>query len=153
MVRWILLGVFIPVVALPAFASPAQQAPDVEGQPTLLRQGALESYWFWHDEDGYHLRTTTAHDRHIFSGRVELSRGEAWVRAYQLRQDDVVRLVGQRIEFRLSTQENLSGFDFRIDFGNSATIFLEIDGHKGLDKVFVGRENAHPSSDPFAVSP
>jgi hypothetical protein len=154
MIRRLLPILFTPLVILSGFALPGPQMPDVEGQPTQLRQGALESYWFWHDEDGYHLRTTTQHDKHVFTGRIEFSRGEAWVKAYQLKPDDVVRLIGQRLEFHLATQRDLSGFDFRLEFGNSATVFLEIDGHKGvLDHVFVGRENAHPATDPFTVSP
>lgn len=154
MVRWLVLGVPTLMLGLGAVTWHAQQQPDLEGQPTQLHQGALESYWIWHDDDGYHLRTTTAHDRHVFSGHIECSRADAWVKAYQLKQDDFVRLAGQRIEFHLVTQRNLSGFDFRVDWGNSATFFLEIDGHKGsLDHVFLGRENTHPASDPFTVSP
>ncbi len=131
------------------------QSPDLEGQPTQLRQGVLESYWVWHDGDGYHVRTTTAHDRHVFSGYVETARGGVWVKSYQLRPDDVVRLTGNRIEFRLNTQRNLSGFDLRLDWSSEATLHLELDGSGGqkiLDKVFVGSENSHPTSNPISLA-
>ena len=49
----------------------AQSSSDLEGQPTSMRQGALASYWIWHDAATYHLRTTTAHDRRVFSGQIE----------------------------------------------------------------------------------
>lgn len=131
------------------------QSPDLEGQPTQLRQGAVESYWVWHDGEGYHVRTTTAHDRHAFTGYVEIVRGGVWVKPYELRPDDVVRLTGNRIEFRLSTQRNLSGFDLRLDWSSDATLHLELDGRGGnkiLDKIFVGSENSHPTSNPIALT-
>lgn len=156
MCRWLRLGVLLPVLALSAFTFQVQRAANVEGQPTQLREGALESYWIWHDYDGYHVRTTTTHDRHVFKGQIQFSREPAWVKPFQLRQDDYVRFTGQGVEFHLATQRNLNGFDFKIDYPNEATMHLEIDDRKGpgvLEHVFVGRENLHPTSNPFTVSP
>lgn len=133
----------------------AQRGPDPEGQPTMLREGALASYWIWHDSDGYHLRTTTAHDRRIFSGRIEFSGGNGWARAYQLKPNDEVKLTNQGFAFHLATERNLNGFDFRMDYGTQATLALELDNDKGpkvLEHVFVGQNNAHPISNPFTIS-
>ncbi len=155
MFRGLQLGLVVLSLGFGTFLGRAAQSPALEGQPTQLRQGALVSYWVWHDDDGYHVRTTTAHDRRIFSGHIEISRGDAWVKSYQLRADDVVRLTGNRIEFRLVNQKNLSGFDLRLDWSGEATLYLEIDGQRVksiLDKIFVGRENSHLTSDPIPLT-
>ena len=56
----------IGLVSLFVFVEPpnsgAQNGPDLDGQPASLHEGGRASYWMWHDGDGYHLRTTTAHD-------------------------------------------------------------------------------------------
>jgi len=134
--------------------SEAQRSPDPEGQPTMLHEGALASYWIWHDIDGYHLRTTTAHDRRIFSGRVEFSGETGWAKAYQLRANDEVKLANDGIVFHLATDRNLNGFDFRMHSGSQATLTLQLDDDKGekiLGHVFVGQNNAHPISNPFTI--
>jgi hypothetical protein len=120
----------------------------------MLREGAMASYWIWHDSDGYHLRTTTAHDRRIFSGRIEFSGGSGWARAYQLRANDEVKLTNEGIAFRLATERNLNGFDFRMDYGSQATLSLQLDEDKGekvLEHIFVGQNNVHPVSNPFTI--
>jgi len=134
--------------------SRAQTSPDPEGQPSMLREGAMASYWIWHDNDGYHLRTTTAHDRRAFSGRIDFSGGNGWAKAYQLRGNDEVKLTNDGIAFHLATERNLNGFDFRMDSGSRATLTLQLDNDKGekiLGNVFVGQNNAHPVSNPFSI--
>ncbi len=156
MKRGFFFGVLGLILALPILSSRGQQGPDFEGQPTQLREGAIESYWIWHDYDGYHIRTTTSHDKHVFHGQIQFSREPGWVKASALGPNDYVRVTGQGVEFHLVNQRNLSGFDFRVDYQNQATLHLELDDRKGpgvLEHVFVGRQNAHPVTNPFTVSP
>jgi hypothetical protein len=135
--------------------SEAQNSPELEGQPSALREGALASYWIWHDIDGYHLRTTTAHDRRVFSGRIEFSGGSGWAKAYQLGPKDEVQLTNQGITFRLSNQRELKGFDIRMEYPTQAALSLELDNDKGqkvAESVFLGRNNAHPQTNPFKIA-
>lgn len=152
--RILMLSIATLLVCLAASTIDAQRGPDPEGQPTMLREGALASYWIWHDADGYHLRTTTAHDRRNFSGHIEFSGGNGWARAYQLKPNDEVKLTNQGIAFHLATERTLNGFDFRMDYGTQATLSLQLDDDKGakvLEHVFVGLNNAHPISNPFTI--
>jgi hypothetical protein len=149
----------IGLVSLFVFVMPpssgAQSGPDLEGQPSSLHQGAMASYWVWHDADGYHLRTTTAHDRRVFSGRIEFSGGSGWAKACQLGPNDELRLTNQGITFHLSNQRNLKGFDFRMDYPSQATLSLELDdvgSQRMAEHVFMGSNNAHPNANPFKIA-
>jgi hypothetical protein len=154
--RFLTMGLVTLFVFLVSPISKAQRSPDLEGQPSTLREGAMASYWIWHDGDGYHLRTTTAHDRRVFSGRIEFSGGSGWAKAYQLGPDDEVKLTPQGIAFSLATQRKLLGFDFRMDYPSQATLSLELDEDKSqkvVEHVFLGRNNAHPMTNPFTIIP
>jgi PEGA domain len=147
-----LVSLFV-VVASPI--SEAQNSSDLEGQPSTLREGALASYWIWRDTDGYHLRTTTAHDRRVFSGRIEFSGGSGWAKAYRLGPKDEVQVTNQGITFHLSNQRELKGFDFRMDHPTQAALSLELDDDKGqkvAEHVLLGRNNAHPKTNPFTIA-
>src|SRR5262245_9347193 len=41
-----------------------------EGQPRNFKAGETHRYFVWHDREGWHLRTTTARQRHRFHGEV-----------------------------------------------------------------------------------
>lgn len=152
--RYFLASLVTLFVLLVAPIGEAQRGPDPEGQPTQLREGAMASYWIWHDYDGFHLRTTTATDRRVFAGRIEFSGGSGWVKAYQLGPNGEVKLTNQGITFRMPTERNLVGFDFRMDYNTQATLSLELDEDKGakvLEHVFMGQNNAHPITNPFTI--
>jgi hypothetical protein len=132
----------------------AQRGADPEGQPTQLRQGALASYWIWHDGSGYHLRTPTAHDRRIFRGRIEFSGGHGWVKAFQLGPDAELRLTHQGVTFSIPNQRAWVGLDFRMDYYTRATFTLELGENKGakvIEHIFIGQDNSHPVSNPFVI--
>ena len=142
-------------LAMGAVQSKAQGGADYQGQPSLLREGAEASYWIWHDRDGYHLRTTTAHDRRTFSGRIAFTGEGWWVKSYQLGAEDEVRLTNEGVHFRLRTQKTLEGFDFRMQPGTQSTFYLELDdtgAGKLREHTFIGHENLHPQSIPFSLS-
>lgn len=153
--RFLTVGLVALFVFLVSPISKPQSSSDLEGQPSTLREGAMASYWIWHDSDGYHLRTTTAHDRRVFSGRIEFSGGSGWAKAYQLGPDDVVKLTPQGIAFHLATQRSLNGFDFRMDYPSQATLSLELDDDKGqkvVQHVFLGQNNVHPNTNPLTIA-
>ncbi len=128
---------------------------DPEGKPPGLA-GRLLGYWIWRDSDGYHLRATTENKRHIFSGWVEVDRDFALQPSFKQEGNDYVRKTGRRIEFRFATAGNPDGFDFKASWPHRTTFFLEIDGRSGgdvLNRVFIGGRSAHPTSNPFAITP
>lgn len=153
--RFLTMGLVSLSVVVVSPVGGAQNSLDLEGQPSTLREGAMASYWIWHDSDGYHLRITTAHDRRVFSGRIEFSARSGWAKAYQLGPDDEVKLTNQGIAFRLPTQRNLKGFDFRMDYPGQATLSLELDEDKGqkvAQHVLLGQNNVHPNTNPFTIA-
>src|SRR5687767_14577792 len=52
-----------------------QRGLNPEGQPRELRAGAPHRYYAWHDSQGWHLRTTTAGERHRFHGEIVATDG------------------------------------------------------------------------------
>jgi len=155
MPRFLTIGLASLFVVVLSPIRGAQNSSDLEGRPSTLREGAKASYWIWHDSDGYHLRTTTAHDRRVFSGRIEFSAGSGWAKAFQLGANDEVRLTNQGIAFRLPTQRSLKGFDFRMDYPSQATLSLELDEDKGqkvAEQVSLGQNNVHPNTNPFTMA-
>ncbi len=146
------LVIFLLLLAAPS--TQAQRGPDPEGQPTQLRQGALASYWIWHDSDGYHLRTTTAHDRRVFTGSIEFSGGDGWVKAFQLGPNAELKITNQGVTFRIPNERALVGLDFRMDYDTRATFTLELGEDKGakvVNHIFIGQYNSHPVSNPFVI--
>jgi hypothetical protein len=132
----------------------SQGSMNVEGQPSMMQQGALASYWIWHDRDGFHLRVTTAHDRRTFTGLITFSGELGWARAYELGPEDEVRVTNQGIRFRILAEKNINGFDFRVGRGSQATVHLEINDmgpQKLLQSVFLGQNNVHPMSNDFTL--
>lgn len=142
------------VLLLSVSPAPAQRGPDPEGQPTQLRQGAMASYWIWHDNDGYHLRTTTAHDRRFFTGSIQFSGGAGWVKAFQLGPNAELKLTNEGVTFRIPNERALVGLDFRMDYNTRANFTLGLGEDKGakvIDHIFIGQDNSHPVSNPFVI--
>lgn len=152
---WTALAIVATLLASTLTSARAQDYMDTEGQPSLMRQGSLASYWIWHDREGYHVRVTTAHDRRTFTGRITFSRELGWVRAYQLGAEDEVRATNDGIRFRIVSEKGLNGFNFRTGRDNQATLHLEINDmeqQKLLQSVFLGQNNVHPMSNDFTLS-
>lgn len=84
-------------------------------------------------------------------GRVHARGGRPAVIAKR-EQDHITKDGDRRIRFHARTDDDIDGFDFKVDGNVTALRFnLEIDG-KGLPRyVEVGKDNQHPPNVPFAV--
>jgi len=119
------------------------------GRPAFAA-GSRESYWIWHDEGRWHLRTTTAARLHRFHGWVEPMDGRITdVRATRLEWGDRIRAVPRGIEFDFETDGAEDGFDWRVSSGCNR-FFLEVDGAPSPDHVHLGGAGHVPVEMPFA---
>lgn len=156
--RWrLILGSLAVLLVFGAGAWAAPLGPNPEGRPGAYHPGAPMAYWIWHDRDGYHVRATTAREYHVFAGSVNVGREFTLVLPFRLEGPrEYVRKVGHRIEFWLSTDGGVDGFDFRATWPHEATFDLRIDSlnpARVLQHVFVGARDAHPSVMPFTIVP
>ncbi len=67
-------------------------------------------------------------------------------------QDKYEKVGDHRIEFSARTDDDIDGFDFKVDKNVTALRFmLEINGKAMPRNVETGRDNQHPSNVPFEV--
>jgi hypothetical protein len=122
--------------------------PISPGRPAF-HSGSPEAYWVWHDEGGWHLRTTTAGARHRFHGWVEPIGGRVEdFRPTRLEWGDRVRVAARGIEFDFETAGAEDGFDWRVSSGCSR-FELFIDGAAHPGKIHLGGAASHPHHTPF----
>lgn len=139
------------LVATTAFAWPG----GIEGRPRQL--GAPDDkagYYIWHDEDGFHLRTTGPGPRHRFRGTLTTNGEFAGVQLVRLEGDDgfVVRNGGQTLDIRFETWDQVDGVDLRIEGGDRLRFALELDGRRApVDRIFLGEDGSHPERNPFTI--
>ena len=122
------------------------------------KQGAKSArYYIWHDQQGWHLRTT-ANGTRRFHGTVRVKNGTiascvpVGLKGDGKKAQDAWRVEPKRKEltFDFKTSTASDGLDIRID-GNDAELEfdLSIDDQKRPRAVFLGREQQHPSELPF----
>ena len=84
-------------------------------------------------------------------GRARVAPGHGAVVATRA-QDHVDLDDHRRIDFSAKTDDDIDGFDFDAKDGVDALRFtLEIDGRSRAQDVEIGRDNAHPSGNPFVA--
>ncbi len=139
------------VVAAPlAFA---KKNEEFQGKPAQFEIGKLNT-GVWHDDDGHHVRFSTAGkvDR-VYSGKV-CAEKIAKVDGHMLEANDKLELgPGEHcIMFTFNTDGHVDGFDFRAD-GAGITYELNIDG-KPIPKgdIFIGAGNVNPKKNPFVLN-
>ncbi|MEW6729723.1 MAG: hypothetical protein AB1489_00165 [Acidobacteriota bacterium] len=129
------------------------QGLNPEGQPRGMGKGSTHRYLIWHDNQGWHLRTTTARDQHRFHGEVLTDNGRIYdLSTFRRERNDWVQIApqGQRIFFDLSTDEGLDGFDFKSDAQNIRFRLL-MDNKDRPDLVYVGLTGSNPREIPFSI--
>jgi hypothetical protein len=134
-----------------AFAGCATAHPPpriAPGQP-YFGPGAPEAYWLWHDEGGWHLRTTTAGRPHRFHGTVTPLGGQIIdLRPSHPRERERISMSPNGISFDLLTQGGENGFDWHVSSGcNRFEIFVDGAPRPGL--VHLGGASEHPRHIPF----
>jgi hypothetical protein len=116
-------------------------------------------YFLWHDQSGWHVRTTSS--RGTFSrydGTISVEGGTfAKLRPIGLERrgqnPDKWELSDERDEmkFEIATNSSFDGFDFTID-GNDATLSFDLNiSKKGYrNRIIIGRDGVSPSEKTFS---
>jgi hypothetical protein len=157
MMRFLWMALFVTVLGLVsagAYQRGPQRELNPEGQPEGFKAGVNHRYFVWHDREGWHLRTTTARERHRFHGEVVPDEGSIQdLRTFRRERGDWVTLGpnGSKVLFDLSTDEGLDGFDFR---SNAQTLRFRLlmDGKERPELIFVGLTGNNPPAVPFAIT-
>lgn len=125
----------------------------VQGQPRMFSVGGPAGYYLWHDQVGWHLRTTTpSAEHHTFSGTVASTDNIRLVHDYHDEKADTVNVRGNVVEFRFDTHNRVDGFDFVVGCTESVTFDFRGEGHQWpAQRIWLGRTGRAPS-DPFTES-
>ncbi|HUK65681.1 MAG TPA: hypothetical protein VLV17_02550 [Anaeromyxobacteraceae bacterium] len=143
------LKAYLPFMVLVAACATARPPPQIGPGRPVFAPGATEAYWIWHDQGGWHLRTTTAGAAHRFHGSVVALGGEmADVRPKRIEWKDRIRMSPSAISFDFVTQGGEEGFDWRVSSGcNRFEIFVDGTARPGL--VRLGGAAVPPRHVPF----
>jgi len=141
----------------PAWSGGKQQF-DPNGEPKGFKAGEPARYAVWHTKGVWHLRTTTAKKPHHFKGKVFVEGGGTFdgIQSILLetkgKYEDywVVHPKKHEIAFDFKTDRGVDGIDFEVTKDAKTLHFnLHIDGKHYAEKIFIGKGNHHPDSDPF----
>jgi hypothetical protein len=134
------------------------QVINPNGEPKGFKAGETERYAVWFGKKGWHLRTTTAKVEHRFHGKIHVEAGTFdGVESFHLegtgKLEDHWRLSENRKEivFDFKTDKGVDGITFQLSQEAREVVFnLHIDGKHKAKRIFIGYENHHPTTDPFA---
>jgi hypothetical protein len=139
---------------MPPFAAPepAKEKPKKakraigEGRPKGLKVGAFEAYWVWFDAGGnWRLRTTTHDAEHRFQGVIVSEDGSiSDLKPTRLEWKDRLQMTKDTVSFDFSTKGHEDGFDFSAPEDRCVRFYLLIDGKPHVDRVNIGKGDAHP---------
>lgn len=134
-------------------------AIDPKGKPEGLEVGQTMRWYLWHNNNVWHLRTTTTSRRHHFEGKATVKGGR--IRDVHVTQGD--KMIEQGDWWKLSKNDReltidfkskgeMDGFDFVVGGKADEIEFsLKIDGEEKPEKIFVGKAGEHPESATFTL--
>jgi hypothetical protein len=140
-----------PPAPAPAPGESPKQLLMTEGKPKF---GPLSEprYWLWHDEAGWHLRTTTAGQVREFSGRIFAREGNF---------ENITSTRPEGADFKITRSPSAFEFVYKsvgaidgLDWQSRALCLefqLSIDGKNNPDYVRVGMMNQGPMVNPFTL--
>ena len=134
----------------------------VTGKPEDYKAGDTYRYAVWHDDDGWHMRTTTAKKEHHFKGAITVKGGKI-IEVKLVKGDRKDRFVlgpeKHNLIFDFTTDEGEDGLDFRCGKeADSIEWNLEIGGEdkgpvkKQPGRIFIGKKGEHPDEVPFTTT-
>ncbi len=122
------------------------------GKPDF-RPGRELEIAIWRDDDGWHIRWTTAKRQRRFSGWISTPDGH-FTDITMVRRERVdwayVTPSDRRLVFDTMTNEGVDGFDFR-SHSSEFKFNVLIDGREMPGEVSIGRFSQHPSRMPFTI--
>src|SRR5579883_73742 len=126
----------------------------VQGMPRSFEAGGTGGYYFWHDDNGFHLWTTDPEgiDSH-YTGTLTTDGSFVNIVLEHPENDDHFTSDGAgKLTFNLHTQSGIDGIDFEVQDGSRIDLSLLRDGNQTApDNIFLGEDSVHPSHNPFAV--
>ena len=128
----------------------------IQGRPHGLDAGDTNGWYFWHDDSGLHLRTTTPSDKdHPFEAVLTTTGGTFFdISKVRLEGADDIKLTdgGHRLVVKFHTYAGIDGVDFRTT-GDHLRLNLQEFGHQvPVSHIFAGHFDLHPNSNPFGVN-
>ena len=127
----------------------------VYGTPTDFEAGAANGWYFWKNDDGFHLCSTTPSDAlHPFKAVLKTNGQFGDISKTRLEAADDINLMdaGHTLVVRFHTHDGVDCVNFRTD-GNKLNLRLEEFGiNVPTGHVFIGHNNVHPASNPFTIT-
>jgi hypothetical protein len=138
-------------------SSPVQLASGLaDGKPPRLQPSAAMAFWVWQSKAGqWHLRSTTARQKHRFQGRIRPLHGASLTALTPTRNEwnDRMRMSGNDIVFDFVTQGGEDGFNFGLTGNACVEMDLRIDRTSHPKLIVVGQTEASPASSHFILCP
>lgn len=123
------------------------------GKPAGWHSGSPASVAMWHDEFGWHLRTTSRLLERRFNGHIRTAGGRVTnIRSVDPERGDRISVIadGSVINFDFTVQRGIDGFDWTWS-GDRLQVLIEIDGRMlHPSDICIGRFSLHPGSNPFS---
>ncbi len=130
-------------------------AARIQGRPESLDAGSTRGWYFWHDDNGLHLVTTTPSDRvHYFTAVLTSTGTFRDIDKMRLENVDDVKVSdnGHRLVVKFHTHDGIDGVNFHLAGGDAVRLHLD-QGGQTIDpsNIFLGRFSVHPDHNPFTV--
>jgi hypothetical protein len=127
----------------------------IQGRPKSLDDGSTAGWYFWHDDSGLHIATTTPSDKdHVFSAVLTSAGTFRDIDKIRLEGADDIKLLdgGHRLVVKFHTHDGIDGVNFHLDGGDQMKLRFDEAGRLvGPSRIFVGAFSVHPGADPFVV--
>ena len=128
----------------------------IQGRPHGLDAGDKNGWYFWHDDQGLHLRTTTPSDRdHPFTAVLTTTGGTFFdISKVRFEDADDIKLTdgGHRLVVKLHTHDGIDGVDFRTSGDHIRLNLQEFGDQVPASRIFAGHFDIHPNGNPFGVN-
>ena len=133
---------------------------DPKGKPEGLEAGKTLRWYVWHNDNGWHVRTTTKTQKHNFHGKIEVIGGKfKQVSAAKLddkkgdRKDWWTLSSNNRVlTLDFKTEGGMDGFDFEVAGKADRLDFtLLIDKDDEPKRIYIGKSGEHPEMSSFEL--
>lgn len=133
----------------------AADSPKIEGKPSAFVAGHSSGYFIWQDKDGLHLRTTTAGEKHIFSGSIHTDGKfqDVLESSQDTTNDFTIAPERNTIDFKFTTTGNVDSIDLNAHKATYVRFTLSTDNvNADPSTIFIGSTNWHPNNFKFTIS-
>lgn len=136
------------------------EGPDPQGRPEKYKAGQSRRWVVWHDDHGWHVRTTTTKEKHRFNGSIQVEGGMFTTLNHlgQLEKKGKNTDLGtwnkerNLLRFDIKTHGKEDGFDFKVNGDAKSLVFtLQVDGADHPEEIFIGPKMQHPKEAKFTL--